>query len=293
MRLRRPGRRSAAALAVGLIGLVSAPVAGGATPIGEAFDPTQTCEGGYTYIQNSSPADSYAAPTDGVITSWSMRGGVPQTTSRLKVVRRVAQGVFLIVGEGDIVSAPAGALVTSPTRVPVQAGDIIGIHFISGRCYRFAGGFSYASFAGDPPVGTTQTFSVVASPLQFDVAASLEPDADNDGFGDETQDACPADPAVHENPCDRIAPSAAITKRPKDKTKKKIATFEFSGTDSRALASFQCSVDGGAFVPCTSPHTVKVKKGKHSFQVRAIDQAGNVGSPSTDDWKVKKKKRGR
>jgi hypothetical protein len=290
MRRRRLGRRSAAALALGLIGLV-APVAGAATPIGEAFDPTQTCEGGYTYIQNSSPGDSYAAPTDGVITSWSMRGGIPQTTSRLKVVRRVAQGVFFIVGEGDIVSAPAGVLVTSPTRVPVQAGDIIGIHFISGRCYRFAGGFSYASLAGDPTVGTTQTFSVVASPLQFDVAANLEPDADNDGFGDETQDACPADPAVQEAPCDRLAPSAAITKRPKDKTKKKTATFEFSGTDTRAIASFQCSLDGKPFATCTSPHTVKVTKGKHTFHVRAIDQAGNVGTPASDSWKRKKWRR--
>jgi hypothetical protein len=203
--------------------------------------------------------------------------------------------VFLIVGEGDTVSAPAGALVTSPTRVPVKAGDIVGIHFISGRCYRFAGGFSYASFAGDPPVGTTQTFSVVASPLQFDVAANLEPDADNDGFGDETQDACPADPALQEAPCDRVAPTAQITKTPKDKVKtakkKATATFEFAGSDSRAIAGFQCSVDGNPFVSCSSPHTVKVRKGKHTFQVRAVDESGNVGSPATDTWKVKKRKK--
>jgi hypothetical protein len=45
-------------------------------------------------------------------------------------------------------------------------------------------------------------------------------------------------------------------------------------------------------VSCASPYTIKVKKGKHTFQVRAIDQAGNVdGTPATDDWKVKKKKK--
>jgi hypothetical protein len=95
--------------------------------------------------------------------------------------------------------------------------------------------------------------------------------------------------AAPPEPGDSTSPSAQITKGPKDKTKKKTATFEFGGTDARAIASFQCKLDAGAFAACTSPHTVKVKKGKHTFQVQAIDLAGNVGSPATDDWKVKKK----
>jgi hypothetical protein len=85
--------------------------------------------------------------------------------------------------------------------------------------------------------------------------------------------------------------NTTITSGPKDKTKKKTATFTFTGTDTRAIASFQCRLDSGAFAPCTSPHTVKVKRGKHTFQVQAIDQAGNVGPPAVDDWKVKKRKK--
>ena len=263
--------------------------AAAATQIGETFDPTGTCEGGYTYIQNSSPGNLYEAPSDGVITSWSMRGGVPQTTSRLKVVRRIAQGVFQIVGEGDVVSAAAGTVVTSPTRIPARAGDIIGIYSVSGRCFRMAGGYSYASLAGDPPVGTTQTFSVVASPLQFDVAANLEPDTDQDGFGDETQDCAPNDPNRAE---DCVSPTAAITGGPKLKTRKKQATFTFTGTDARAVASFECSLNGAPFASCTSPHGVKGKKGKNFFAVRAKDAAGNVdATPASFGWKVKRKKR--
>jgi hypothetical protein len=97
----------------------------------------------------------------------------------------------------------------------------------------------------------------------------------------------PAPPA----PVDSNAPSATITKGPKDKTKKKTATFEFTGNDARAVAGFQCSLDGGAFAPCTSPHNVKVKKGKHTFQVRAVDQAGNVGTPASDSWKRKRRRK--
>jgi hypothetical protein len=91
---------------------------------------------------------------------------------------------------------------------------------------------------------------------------------------------------------DTAAPDTQITKGPKDKTKKKQATFEFAGSDARALAGFECSLDGAAFAACTSPHTVKVKKGKHNFQVRATDQAGNADpTPASDDWKRKKKKK--
>jgi hypothetical protein len=36
---------------------------------------------------------------------------------------------------------------------------------------------------------------------------------------------------------------------------------------------------------------MKVKKGKHTFQVQAVDQAGNVSPPATDAWKRKKKRR--
>jgi large repetitive protein len=74
-------------------------------------------------------------------------------------------------------------------------------------------------------------------------------------------------------------------------TKKKTATFEFTGSDARAVAGFQCSLDGEPFSSCTSPHSVKVKKGKHTFSVTASDAKGNSGAAATDDWKVKKKKK--
>ena len=70
------------------------------------------------------------------------------------------------------------------------------------------------------------------------------------------------------------------------------APFAFSGTDARAVASFHCRVDDDAFQACTSPFSVKVKKGKHTFEVRAVDGAGNVDpSPATDTWKRKKKRK--
>ncbi len=88
---------------------------------------------------------------------------------------------------------------------------------------------------------------------------------------------------------DTTPPDTQITKGPKNKTKKKAATFEFTSTEPGS--TFQCKLDDGPFEPCTSPEEVKVKKGKHSFQVQATDAAGNTDpDAASDDWKVKKKK---
>jgi hypothetical protein len=129
--------------------------------------------------------------------------------------------------------------------------------------------------------------------FRVDVGAVLEPDADGDGFGDETQDACPSD-ASTQGPCPPAvdSPETTITNGPKDnvKTKKKRAkaTFEFSS--NVAGATFECSLDGAPFAACSSPHTETVKKGTHTFAVRAKTPGGGVdASPATDYWKVKKK----
>ena len=67
--------------------------------------------------------------------------------------------------------------------------------------------------------------------MRLNIAATLEADADADGFGDETQDACPADPALQDAPCDRVAPDTQITQSPEAKGRKKTATFAFTSSE--------------------------------------------------------------
>jgi hypothetical protein len=90
---------------------------------------------------------------------------------------------------------------------------------------------------------------------------------------------------------DTAPPDTLLTQVPKNKTKKKKATFGFDSTEPGS--TFACAVDGQTLkVPCTSPFKVKVKKGRHTFRVRATDPAGNADStPATDSWKRKKKKK--
>lgn len=80
-------------------------------------------------------------------------------------------------------------------------------------------------------------------------------------------------------PVDTIAPETTITRKPAKRITKKRARFAFS---SEPGARFECRLDRGAWKPCTSPKTVRVKKGKHVFAVRASDLAGNVDpTPAT------------
>ena len=92
---------------------------------------------------------------------------------------------------------------------------------------------------------------------------------------------------------DASAPDTTITDGPPPKTKKKSATIAFSGTDARAVASFQCKLDDDQFEACMSPKTYsRLKKGKHTVEVRAVDAAGNVDpTPASRSWKIKKKRK--
>jgi large repetitive protein len=53
-------------------------------------------------------------------------------------------------------------------------------------------------------------------------------------------------------------------------------------------STFQCSRDGASFAACTSPKSYSsLSQGNHTFQVRAIDNAGNVDpTPASRSWFV-------
>jgi hypothetical protein len=66
-----------------------------------------------------------------------------------------------------------------------------------------------------------------------------------------------------------LPPPAQLTATPANNTENTSASFEFRSAD--ASATFQCSLDGGNFVPCTSPRTYeRLWPGPHRFEVQAI-----------------------
>ena len=276
--------------------LVFAPRASAAVTIGETFDPgTSSC--GNFLVQSVSPANAYAAPSSGVITSWSYQASGESGQLKLKVADPEGGNMFTVVGESAVESAAANTLNTFQTRIPVQTLDVIGITpvTIGIPCIRgMATGYSYSAFVmgSDVPPGGTASFNPPVPNVQLDVAARLEPDADADDFGDETQDQCPGVggpsngcPAQGEPSPDTDPPEATITKGAPNKTDKTRVKFKFVSDEPGS--TFECKADNKPFKSCTSPKTLKrLDEGKHKFQVRAIDAAGNVGPRAKDKFKV-------
>ncbi|MFP2913352.1 cell envelope biogenesis protein OmpA, partial [Pyxidicoccus sp. 3LFB2] len=82
-------------------------------------------------------------------------------------------------------------------------------------------------------------------------------------------------PATYAWTVDAAVPDTTIVSGPAVVTNATTATFDFSSNESPV--TYQCSVDGGAFAPCTDPLTLNnVSAGNHTLAVRAVDAAGNV-----------------
>lgn len=73
---------------------------------------------------------------------------------------------------------------------------------------------------------------------------------------------------------DTTEPETTVTSGPSGTHRSRTATFGFAASEA---ATFTCSLDGSAWLPCTSPTTYDgLTAGWHTFRVRATDAAGNT-----------------
>ena len=93
-------------------------------------------------------------------------------------------------------------------------------------------------------------------------------------------------PASHSWSIDLTAPTTTIEFGPPTPTSQTSASFSFSSNE--VGSTFECSLDGGAFAACTSPKSYTgLPEGLRTFQVRAIDPAGNTdATPATHTWTI-------
>src|SRR4029077_8491350 len=76
-----------------------------------------------------------------------------------------------------------------------------------------------------------------------------------------------------------------IDSHPNALTQATSAGFSFS---SEPGATFECKLDAGSFLSCTSPQSISgLADGAHSFAVRATDLVGNTDpTPASFSWTV-------
>jgi hypothetical protein len=92
-------------------------------------------------------------------------------------------------------------------------------------------------------------------------------------------------PASYSWTIDTVAPDTSITAYPADPSHSVDASFSFISTEPGS--TFECQLDGGGFSACTSPKTYTgLGYGAHTFEVRAIDGVGNVGTTASYSWTI-------
>ena len=178
--------------------------------------------------------------------------------------------------------APPDTSITSQPTNPTNSGnaslgytgtDGSGTGIASYECK--LDGAAFAACAANP-----QTYSGLADGSHtFQVRA-----IDNVGNVDPT-------PAVYTWVVDTAPPDTSITSQPSDPTNSSNASLGYSGTDGSGtgIAGYDCKLDGAAFAACAAnPQTYSaLADGSHTFQVRAIDNVGNVDpTPASYTWVV-------
>jgi len=201
-----------------LMALAIAPTAVAATEFGDSCSADDTAPGPYTLVTLSSPDSGLTAPISGVITKVKVQNQIPFpfiVPTLVKVLRSAGANSFTAINQ---VAVPvANGQTTVDARMPVQAGDRLGlrgtpfsylgspIEGISIYCDEVPG--VLGATLGEAGVGTTANFDA-ATEGRVPLSAVIEPDGDNDGYGDETQDGCPISAATH-LPCPPIVLDAS------------------------------------------------------------------------------------
>ncbi|HTQ68510.1 MAG TPA: kelch repeat-containing protein [Solirubrobacteraceae bacterium] len=165
----------------------------------------------------------------------------------------------------------------SPTSGPVDGGTavtITGEHLTGATTVKF-GSTSAASFKVNSATSIS-TVSPAGAAGTVDVTVTTpngtSPTSSSDRFTYVPVDSTPPDTTIDSGPSGTVSSTSA--------------SFMFSS--SEAGSTFQCRLDSAEFSVCASPNALSaLADGSHTFEVRAIDAAGNVDpTPASRTWKV-------
>ncbi|HEY6638550.1 MAG TPA: hypothetical protein VIZ61_12775 [Solirubrobacterales bacterium] len=197
------------------------------TPVEQCGGLAQTCN--FVPLNTPSGAEEPGSPITGVITSLRMRTTGGAVTFMIRPVRKNATMALTFLNVGPEVAFPVAAdgnpvghiTEANGVHLPITAGDRLGLGYTNVSPAPMIGAIGGARACGSSqgpgnthPVGTEKTYST-GCPAELLVQGTAEPDADHDGFGDETQDQCPTN-AGTQGPCPVSATPVDGSARPVD-----------------------------------------------------------------------------
>lgn len=166
-------------------------------------------------------AGGIVAPIDGVVVHWRLRVGPAGSLTALSARPMILSG-NLNSAFGASVQLPLSqpGIHAFPAHLPIRAGQRIGAEFTFSNMneaevgppviHQESGIGVVDNSYGAAEINAPESFSQVEN-AELLLNADIEPDADRDGFGDETEDLCPTNQAI-QAPCpDREPPKATAS----------------------------------------------------------------------------------
>lgn len=256
-------RKRLSLVGVGVILAICLGAAAGASAATEVGDTCAAEVLGYGTVDTffSLVPSEATVTTPGVITSWGMNIGATAPEGfkdplTFKILRPNMTTLTAQVTGEDSETVVAGSNKFS-VRIPVQAGDVVGMANGDGKlliaCADKSPGLTIGAGEGDPPTGSTFSFKEFPNAeARIPIFATVEPDADGDGYGDETQDQCPTD-ASTQGPCPaKVTPPPLPPAPPTALSVSAAAKKTFLTVSLTSTAQTSVTVTG----------TVKIGKGK-------------------------------
>lgn len=199
---------AAAATAAASLPLLTAPGAAAAVSSEAGWGCTANgSKPGSTLLATPTPGSPYSPlvkESPGVIVSWGVRVGPGLSPLAQQL------GVFRPTGSADEYTKVAESASETfaegfdiyPARIPVQAGDVLGLHGPAETFFCAEGGPA-ALLEGNVGLGETKIFKTEGG-FRSSVNAVVEADVDGDGYGDSRQDGCP-ESALFQTDCPLVA----------------------------------------------------------------------------------------
>jgi uncharacterized repeat protein (TIGR01451 family) len=195
------------------------PSAQASVTLGSTAGATDSCGTDQVQVQSTTAAGgpSYVAEQAGVVVSWSYLAHSGTPSIRFKVYKPTASAnTWFLRTQSAVKTFGAGAdqahtnqlntFAESP-GLRIEAGDHLGLTATGDGTMGCIGTSSASDVrrVKNPPDSApgvdTAGFNGNDANFKLDVSAVVEPDADGDGFGDETQDSCPTDATVQTGAC--------------------------------------------------------------------------------------------